>query len=120
MELARQIKGLTKPDDVLLILGFDWSPVIPYYCERRALMVPATQQVELIRHPDAFTNRVNPAQIGALIIRVRPHLAVDPASLRRLLGAYALSPHGRRVGFAYGVFAHQALTTKSVADALHY
>lgn len=30
----------TKPDSVIIYLGFDWSSVWPYYSERRALMIP--------------------------------------------------------------------------------
>jgi hypothetical protein len=30
----------TKPDSVIVMLGFDWSAIIPFYAERRALMIP--------------------------------------------------------------------------------
>lgn len=36
--LARLVRTHTGPDDVLVIYGEDWSPVLPYYLERRALM----------------------------------------------------------------------------------
>src|SRR5438874_5086264 len=39
--IAASVKRLTQPGDLLVVMGSDWSPVIPFYCERRALMVPA-------------------------------------------------------------------------------
>jgi hypothetical protein len=36
--LARVLEEVTAPDDVLLIYGQDWAPVVPYYAHRRALM----------------------------------------------------------------------------------
>ena len=38
--IADRVRSLTSPDEVIVLLGFDWSPVIPYYSERRALMLP--------------------------------------------------------------------------------
>ncbi|MDB6170198.1 MAG: hypothetical protein JWM88_3062 [Verrucomicrobia bacterium] len=37
--LTRLIRDVTGPDDVLIIAGDDWAPMIPYYSQRRALMV---------------------------------------------------------------------------------
>lgn len=39
-ELSRALKAVTQPDDVLVIFGQDWNPVLPYTAERRALMLP--------------------------------------------------------------------------------
>jgi hypothetical protein len=40
MAIARAIKMRTNPDSVVVIYGQDWSSVIPYYAQRRALMEP--------------------------------------------------------------------------------
>ena len=37
--LTRLLRDVTDPQDVLLIAGNDWSSVIPFYAERRALMI---------------------------------------------------------------------------------
>jgi hypothetical protein len=37
-EFYEAVKGLAGEDDVLLIYGLDWNPVLPYYTERRAIM----------------------------------------------------------------------------------
>jgi len=39
-ELSRALRAVTRPDDVLVIIGQDWNPVLPYTAERRALMLP--------------------------------------------------------------------------------
>lgn len=37
-QMAEQIKGLVPAEDVILIYGYDWHPMLPYYSERRAIM----------------------------------------------------------------------------------
>jgi hypothetical protein len=37
-ELGRLVRARTRPGDVLVVYGEDWSPVLPYYLERRAIM----------------------------------------------------------------------------------
>jgi len=37
-DLTRALRDLTRPDDVLLIAGEDWSSITPFYSQRRALM----------------------------------------------------------------------------------
>jgi Dolichyl-phosphate-mannose-protein mannosyltransferase len=38
--IASHVKSVTQPNDTLLGLGYDWSSEMPFYCERRAVMVP--------------------------------------------------------------------------------
>jgi len=38
--VAFQVERVTAPNDALLVLGYDWSSELPYYCHRRAVMVP--------------------------------------------------------------------------------
>jgi hypothetical protein len=38
LETADIIRKSTSPDDVSIIYGYDWSPALPYYSQRRALM----------------------------------------------------------------------------------
>jgi hypothetical protein len=40
LPLARQIRDSTPPDAVNIYVGLDWNPMLPYYSERRALMIP--------------------------------------------------------------------------------
>ena len=39
-KLADYVKSNTTSDGVIICLGFDWDPMVPYYSERRALMIP--------------------------------------------------------------------------------
>jgi hypothetical protein len=51
-DLTTALREITRPDDVLVIAGEDWSSIMPYYAQRRAMMVahflvddqPATEQ----------------------------------------------------------------------------
>jgi hypothetical protein len=45
--LTFAIQKLTKPKDVLLIFGADWSPELPYYSRRRALMWPPWMEQDM-------------------------------------------------------------------------
>jgi hypothetical protein len=38
LEIAYKVQTLTSSDGVLLIYGYQWNPLIPYYSQRRALM----------------------------------------------------------------------------------
>ena len=40
LAIAQSVNANTDPDGVVVIYGQDWSSVIPYYAERRALMEP--------------------------------------------------------------------------------
>ena len=38
--IASQVERVTAANETLLVLGYDWSSELPYYCHRRAVMVP--------------------------------------------------------------------------------
>ena len=48
--LALEIRELTQPADVVVVHGTDWSSELPYYAQRRALVVP---QGQLATAPEA-------------------------------------------------------------------
>lgn len=39
IDFAKKLQGIVAPGDVMLMYGEDWCPVIPYYAERRAIMM---------------------------------------------------------------------------------
>lgn len=41
--LTQAIRDLTEPGDVLVVQGDDWNAMIPFYVQRRALMIPDSQ-----------------------------------------------------------------------------
>lgn len=66
-ELAQVLHDLTRPDDTIVILGNDWDSVLPYYAQRRALMLIAGRE----RDPAAVrrsVERLDRRSVGALVI----------------------------------------------------
>jgi hypothetical protein len=86
-ELARVLAATTRPDDVVLIYGLDWNPVVPYYAGRRAIMVSGSY----VNDPsalDAVVRRLPRGSIGA-IVNVG-EISRSPASLQTLARALDL------------------------------
>jgi hypothetical protein len=57
------VRTLTPPDSVVLIVGAEWSSVLPYYAQRRALCIPrwaTPQQLEAILQNPAFLTEGRP------------------------------------------------------------
>jgi hypothetical protein len=113
--IASAVKQLTQPGDLLVIMGSHWYPIIPFYCERRALMVPADpdwadQAVRAYRqwfgqgtggnaHSSSSEGRV-----GALVFVESPDSRLDMRFLQPLLATFGLSPQGRRIAGHYLLF----------------
>lgn len=39
LDFTENLKTMAPPDSVIVIAGHDWAPIIPYYTERRSLMI---------------------------------------------------------------------------------
>ena len=65
-ELAALVQAVVPPGDVVLILGWDWNSRLPYYAQRRAIMVPL-QHEEDTAGLDEIAARLPPRQIAAVI-----------------------------------------------------
>jgi hypothetical protein len=82
---ATAVQKHTNPEDILLIYGYDWSPVLPYYSQRRALMdrkmtLPDAPQMK------AALEKLSKYHIGALVFC---HEAKSDTEGKKLLtGAY--------------------------------
>jgi hypothetical protein len=74
-EIAAAIKATTSPEDVILFYGWDWNALIPYYAQRRSLMVPSGRDYDLAALEDILS-RLPPRKIRGMIIRT----SVIPAS----------------------------------------
>ena len=80
-ELARVLAATTRPDDIVLIYGLDWNPVVPYYAGRRAIMVSGSY----VNDPAALetvVHRLPEGSVGA-IVNVG-EISRSPASLQTL------------------------------------
>lgn len=40
LQVATLLAKVTRPDEVIAVLGFDWTSEVPFYADRRGLMVP--------------------------------------------------------------------------------
>jgi hypothetical protein len=82
-ELAALIRDAVPTDGVVLIYGADWNPLLPYYMQRRALMVPGERENET-DVLEQVVAQLPPRRIAAMVIhgdklRARPDFARDRA-----------------------------------------
>jgi hypothetical protein len=102
-ELAHTIKATTGPDDVLVIVGFEWSPTIPYFCRRRALMIPHTHEADLLERPGDYAWRLRGYRVGALIVRAKAPV-LESSEFARLPRAFGMESQGHDASGRYLVF----------------
>ncbi len=89
IEVARVIRQITRPDDVLVIVGCDWSPELPFYSRRRAAMLPNWRQVSL-RNLPAYVRHWQGIRIGALVVRKSLESQLEPEFVRQTLATLGL------------------------------
>ena len=82
--LAAIIRDTVPTDGVVLIYGADWNPLLPYYFQRRAVMVPGERENETAVLEDVLT-RLPPRRIAAMVIhgdklRARPDFISERAA----------------------------------------
>ncbi|AEG50392.1 glycosyl transferase family protein [Sphingobium chlorophenolicum L-1] len=75
--IADYIRDHTPRDSAIVIVGLDWSPIVPYYSTRRALMIPAWEDLSVNERLRAIDDGVGGLTIGAIIIC---HLSVNSDS----------------------------------------
>lgn len=75
--IADVIRATTPHDGVILIYGWDWNGLIPFFAERRAIMVPDGRHLEF-KVLDDVANQLPPRRIVGMVV------ATDP--LRALTG----------------------------------
>jgi hypothetical protein len=64
---ARAIQSNTKPGDVLIVYGLDWSSELPYYSDRRAIMLRRNESPTDPRVRRAITN-LGRQRLGAMAV----------------------------------------------------
>lgn len=106
VDVARTVRRVTRPTEVLLIVGCDWSPEIPYYSGRRALMIPDWKTVSFRSLP-TYLQRLEGTPVGALVIREDAPRRFEPDELRQTLAALALNPEPVSTDGTYTVYARQ-------------
>lgn len=66
-EHTKLLQEITAPDDVIVVVGDDWSSIIPYYAGRRALMIPVWREENAAYLDKAFA-ALRGSRVGAIII----------------------------------------------------
>ncbi len=113
VDVARTVQQVTRPQEILLIVGCDWSPEIPYYSRRRALMIPNWKTV-FLRNLPTYLQQLDGIPIGALIVRDAAARRLEPDQLRQTLATLGLSPEA---AYADGTFTVYPLKGRSSTGA---
>jgi hypothetical protein len=91
IRLAELVQRHTSPEDVIVLHGFDWSPEVPYYSRRRALMLPDWGNREDFER--ALLNMRN-YKIGTLIInKSSSNNIINSHEIKRVLTHYGFEGH---------------------------
>ncbi|MFC5594114.1 hypothetical protein [Lysobacter niastensis] len=67
MRIASFLKQETDPGSVLLVLGLDWDAALPYYAERRAVMMPDWVGVDRFKALTASSRPFGGNAVGAVV-----------------------------------------------------
>jgi hypothetical protein len=89
--LAEVVRAGVPADGVLLVYGWDWSSFIPYYSQRRAVLVPGGREDEF-GVLDTILNRLPPRRIAGMVIRHDPRRIDRLGFARARADRFHLSP----------------------------
>jgi 4-amino-4-deoxy-L-arabinose transferase-like glycosyltransferase len=78
--VAEIIRATVPADGVVLIHGWDWNSLVPYYAQRRAIMVPNGREDELNVLEDVL-RRLGNRRVAALLVRTE-QLRQSPTFVR--------------------------------------
>lgn len=81
--IAQVIKTATKPSDVFAALDLDWNSTIPYYAQRRAIMVFQSHTEEKVTFAKSIA-KLKPDSLAALLVAA-PHRTSAPFLAPRLI-----------------------------------
>ena len=87
--IATVIRENVPPEGVVLIYGWDWDSIIPYYAQRRAIMVPNGREDELKVLEDIL-GQLPPRHVAALLLKQRSPTPFPPQFIRDRLARFNL------------------------------
>ena len=88
--LATIVRELVPPRDVVVIYGWDWNCLLPYYSQRRVVMVPYGRRDDFKVLDDIIAG-LRPLRVSALIVRNNDILRATPGWIRERLQHFNLS-----------------------------
>ena len=95
MAIARTVKAHTSADGVVVIYGQEWSPEVPYYAQRRAVMEPSfVPHAEVIARMGRLLSPQGGYPVEA-IVRCPSAMDREPEFVRAFAGFDARFPKER-------------------------
>lgn len=88
--LAAAIRDSVPAGDVVLVYGADWDPLLPYYFERRAVMVPGEREHETDLLEQVLAG-LPPRRIAAMVTH-GDKLRAQPEFIRARAARFGLAP----------------------------
>jgi hypothetical protein len=89
--LAALARAVVPKGDFLIIYGWDWNSLLPYYAERRAVMVPRGRERET-RILDDIVHSLPADRLSSLIIHQEDTGFATPVFVRERLNRFLLAP----------------------------
>lgn len=104
--LSTSLRTLTRPRDVIVVLGQDWNSMTPYYSQRRAVMIRDDVARDPARVEKALAN-LGDETIGALVVQgnlpgerwlidCAEARGIDPRPMYQWRNTTVYLPHARR------------------------
>ena len=90
-DMPAVIRATTPADGVLLMYGWDWDPLIPYYAQRRTIMVPDRRDDDL-DVLETILQKLPPRRVTALLLRHDPRRPHYLEFMRHRIARFNLAP----------------------------
>jgi hypothetical protein len=97
------VRQETAADDVIVVIGYDWSSAVPYSCRRRALAIPQWRTPTLEKVP-SYLALEPPWRPGALVI-CNQWTRYDPVQVLAVLRTAGFAVRHIRVDEQFDVYA---------------
>lgn len=88
--IADVLRATTPRDGVILVYGWDWNGLLPYYAQRRAVLVPGDREDDRAMLDEVLLN-LPPRRIAALVV-MTPTRRNSPAFIQERATRFQLSP----------------------------
>lgn len=87
--LTKALRAITDADDVLVIAGEDWSSIIPYYAQRKALMIPNGREFQPEYMEKAYANLAGERVVALLL---KDKLRTNDPFIKQAISTFGLHP----------------------------
>jgi hypothetical protein len=104
--VSRAVQEVTQPNEVIVVIGCDWSSEMAYYCRRRALSLPAWEEPSLAKMPDYLA--LGPYSVGAVVIR-NARERYDPADVEGAIRSAGYEARHLRIDDDFDVYVIESL-----------